>query len=589
MSNLPTSFDPQDIKDRLKQELSSQDQFTSYDFEGSGMAVILDLLSKPTYYLAFLASMLGNELTLDNAQIRSIVTAHAKRMTYTPHSTISAKAIVDISVRPDNVGLAPISITIDKNTKFASSIDNEIFYFLNTETQTVPIVNGVYTFKDVSLYQGKFMSIEYTASNNRQKFVIPNKNVDTNHMSVSVQSSLSDNSTSVFANVESLIGIDPLSNVYYLSENSDGLFQIEFGDDVFGKAIQQNNIIKINYLVTKGPDANGASRFDAVSAIKGFNNITVTTKQKSYGGKEIESIESIKFVAPKQSFVQNRAVIAEDYEPIVRKLIPQALDVKAWGGEENNPPNYGYVYIALKMPSGTYLTQSTKDAISDQQLRRYSVTTIEPVIVDADEIKLKIGLTVVYNKNLMVISELDLINSVQTKTFEYSEKNLKMFSSRFRASKLLRMIDDSNPVIKNTYITNLELYKNVSVVNGVSQSIAIQFGENKIKKGSFYMDGFRVLDPTTTQLFGKIYYIRDSDGVLAIYRNNEGTEVKVINNIGTINYDSGSISISNIVPIESDINLTAKVSPLYYDIEVVRGEILEIKDKSDVSVVLEGE
>lgn len=584
---IPTSLDPLDNKESLKKFLESQDEFTSYDFDGSGMSVLLDVLSRNNYYLAFLASMLGNELTLDNAKIRSSVAAHSKRMTYTPHSRIASKAIVDIIVTPSST--SPVSLTLDKATKFASSIDNEVFYFINTDFYTAPLIGGKYTFKDVELYQGKYLSIQYTATNKRQKFEIPNDSVDTNHMIVSVQTSSSNTSTTVYTNVDSLVGLDPSSNVYYLSENKKGNFEIEFGDNVFGKAISPGNIVKITYLSTKGKDSNGASKFDSVSSIKGYNNISINLKQKSYGGKDIESMDSIKFLAPKKSFAQNRAVIPEDYEPIVRSLIPQALDVKAWGGEDNDPPNYGYVYIAIKMPDGTYLTQSTKDSIAGTSLRRYAVTTITPVLLDADETKLKIDIAVVYNKTLMVQRESELINTVKNRVMEYSEENLKMFGSRFRASKLTRKVDDSDNVIKNSYITNLELYKTVDVINGNTQALIIQFGKNKIKKGSFYMDGFRVADPTTLQIFGKVYYIKDVDGVLKIFRNNEGTEVTVINNVGSIDYDTGKIVISNLNPIESDSKLTAKVSPLYYDIEVIRGEILEIGNISDVNVVLEGE
>lgn len=586
---IPTSLDPLDNKQALKEFLESQDEFTSYDFEGTGMSVLLDVLSRNNYYLAFLASMLGNEVTMTNAKIRSTVVAHAKRMSYTPHSKVASKAIVDIVVTPTDVNTAPSTLTLDKDSKFASSIDNEIFYFINTDYHTASLLNGVYTFKDVELYQGKYMSIDYTASRKGEQFEIPNDNVDTSHMIVSVQNSLSDTTVQTYTNVESLVDLDSSSNVYFLSENKDGKFAIEFGDGVFGKAISAGNIVRITYLVTKGENANGASRFDAVSAVKGFNNIAITTKQKSYGGKEKESIESIKFTAPKKNFSQNRAVTPSDYEPIVKRLIPQAIDVKAWGGEQNDPPNYGSVYIALKMPDGTHLTQSTKDSIVDKSLRKYSVATITPILVDADEIKMKLDVTVVYNKTLMVQKESDLENAIKNTVVNYSNKNLKTFGSRFRASKLTRLIDDSDKVIINSFLTNIELYKTVTATNGVTQSVIIHFGKNQIKKGTFYMDGFRVADPTTTQVFGKVYYIKDDNGVLKVYRNNEGTEVTVINNIGSIDYKTGKVSISNFFPLESNINLTAKVSPLHYDIEVIRGEILEIKNTSDVNVTLEGE
>lgn len=581
--NIATSLDPEEIKESLKEFLKTQDEFTSYDFEGTGMSTLLDILAQNTYYTSFLANMLSSEVTIDTSQIRSVVTSHAKRLSYTPQSKVSSTAYVDIVVTP--TGSPPASLTLNKYTKFSGNIDEEVFFFVNTDTYIAPLVDGVYTFKNVKLYQGKILSMSYTADGSETSFEVPNKEVDINNMFVNVQNSVSDSVVYNFARSDTLIDVDATTPVFFVSENMNEKYEISFGDGVIGKPIISGNIINIEYLSTKGQEANGCNVFFPISSIGNYNNISVTTTQKSFGGRERESIESIKFHAPKKFYSQNRAVISQDYIPIVKGIIPQAKDVKVWGGETNVPPQYGTVFIALKMDDNTILTDTVKTSIANTQLKKFMVTSITPIIVDAEVIKLKVGLSSIYSSSTLNIKESELIANIKSEVVKYSENNLELFDSRFRASKLLRQIDDSNASIKNTFITSLDLYKEITVDEGITQSLNIQFGDNVIEKGSFYVDGFRVVDTTTNQNLGPIYYMKDDgNGVVNVYRSNDGTEVKVIGSIGTVDYDGATIKISNFTPIESTNKLNFKVSPDNQDIEVVRGEILEISNVADVDV-----
>ena len=334
------------IKDNLKTFLKQQDEFTDYDFEGSGMNILLDVLAYNTHYLGFNANMLANEMYLDSADQRSSVVSLAKQVGYTPRSASSSKATIDVLV---NNG-SGASITMARGTKFTTTVDGTNYSFVNNADVSISPVDGVYKFSNLDIFEGTFLNFKYTAntSDTDQRFIIPNDNVDTTTLTVKVQESTSDSTTNTYTLAQGITGLDSTSKVYFLQEVENGRFEVYFGDGVLGKAIADGNIVILDYVTCNRDEPNGATTFALSGNVGGFTNVTITTVSNASNGDGPETIESIKYNAPRDYTSQDRAVTADDYKVLVKSLYANAQSVQVYGGEDAAVPDYGKGYFSFK-------------------------------------------------------------------------------------------------------------------------------------------------------------------------------------------------------------------------------------------------
>ena len=393
-----SDFDFDDIKANLKSFLQDQSEFQDYDFEGSGFAVLLDLLAYNTHYLGFNANMLANEMYLDSADIRKNIVSLAKMLGYTPTSPKSPTATIDILM--NNIPTTVATITMAKGTAFTTTVDGESYQFVTNATHTLAPTSGVYKFSNIPLYEGTLVTFKYTADSTDvdQRFVIPSVSADTSTLKVSVQNSASDTTTSTYTLATGITSISATSKVYFLQEMEDGKFEVYFGDDVLGNKLDDGNIVILEYIVSNKDEANGASSFTLSGSIGGYSDVTLTTVSSAQGGSDAQTKESIRYNAPLQYSAQDRAVTTGDYETIVQSLYPNAQSVSAWGGEDDETPVYGVVKIAIKAASGSTLTNTTKTDLVTQ-LKKYNVASVRPEIVDPETTSIIITTNVKFDQN----------------------------------------------------------------------------------------------------------------------------------------------------------------------------------------------
>lgn len=432
------------ITQSLTDYLRSQEVFTDYDFEGSALSSIINLLAYVTHFNAINANIGLNETFLDTAKFRGSVVGHAKLLGYIPRSSISSIAIVDILVNNPNSQ----SLTINRGHRFKANIDGTSYNFITNKVYNTE--NGM--FSDVELYQGEFRAAEYTYDpRSSQKFLIPDSDVDTRTMRVSViESANSPNEVTTFVPVKSIIGLDGSSPVYYLEENPDLKFEVKFGDGVLGRKLQKGNIIRIDYIVTQNGAGNGASVFTTPDNINGNTSITIVTKNKASGGTDKESIEQIKFNAPISFSAQNRAVTPKDYEALIREYSPNIDAIKVWGGENNSPPVFGKVFISIKPTDKETLNQFEKNDIQSNVLAPKKVLSITPEFVDPDFLYVTMDVFFKYNQSLTPLTKEDLQEKVRLTINKFNEDNLKTFDKVFRYSNVLRAIDYADNSIVNS-------------------------------------------------------------------------------------------------------------------------------------------
>ena len=369
------------IKDNLKTFLSQQDEFTDYDFEGSGMNILLDVLAYNTHYLGYNANMLANEMYLDSADQRSSVVSLAKQVGYTPRSASSSKARINVLMN----NATGSTVTMSRGTKFTTTVDETNYSFVNNADVSISPSDGVYQFSDLDIYEGTYLNYKYTAntSDKDQRFIIPNNNVDTTTLTVKVQESSSDSTTNTYKLASGITNLDSTSKVYFLQEIENGRFEVYFGDGVLGEAIADGNIVILDYITCNRDEPNGATSFTLSGTIDGFADVTITTQGVAAGGDAPETIKSIKYNAPRDYTAQDRAVTADDYKVLVKSLYANAQSVQVYGGEDAATPDYGKVYISIKAKSGSNLTEVTKTSLV-QSLKSFAVASVTPVIIDPE-------------------------------------------------------------------------------------------------------------------------------------------------------------------------------------------------------------
>ena len=593
-----SELDFDNIKTNLKSFMQGQSEFQDYDFEGSGFAVLLDVLAYNTHYLGFNANMLANEMYLDSADIRKNIVSLAKMIGYTPTSCRASNA--ELTVKVNNVPNTTTSLTMDKGTVFTTSVDGQSYQFVTNQSYTVQPNSGVYQFAGVKVYEGTLVTFKYTkdSSDPDQKFIIPSPNADTITLKVTIQNSSSDSTQNVYTLATGFTNLTDTSKVYFLQENEEGKFEVYFGDGILGKSLSDGNIVILEYIVTNKTEANGASSFALSGDIDGFSNVTITTTSNAANGSEAQTKESIRYNAPLQYTAQDRAVTSKDYETIVKSVYPNAQSVSAWGGEDDETPQYGVVKIAIKPISGSVLTTSTKETIK-LQLRKYNVVSVRPEIVDPETTSILLTSNVKYNEQTTAKTSDTLKANIISTLSNYNTNTLNQFDGVFRYSKIIGLIDNTDTSIVSN-ITTLKIRKEFTPTIGVSTRYDVYYrnslynphsGHNASAGGILNSTGFKIDGDTST-----IFFLDDDgQGNVRRYSLSGSTRVYANSTQGTINYATGQVTINslNVSVVEnirgaasSVIELT--VTPSSNDVVPVRDQILNI-DTANSTITVEAD
>ena len=576
-----TELDFDDIKSNLKTYLQGQSEFSDYNFEGSGMSVIMDLLAYNTHYLGMNANMLANEMFLDSSILRSSVVSHAKHLNYTPRSARAPVAHLNVIVNNSTLS----TVTVDKGTKFTTSINNNTYGFVVNESLTIQPQSGILKFENLPVYEGTLSTTKYTVdySNPEKKYILTSDRADTSTLKVTVQTSASDVSTQVFVLARDISTVSETDRVFFLQEGEDGRFEVYFGDDVIGQKLSNGNIVILEYIVTNKAEANGASTFTG-TAVGGESNITVETLLSATGGAEPETIESIKYYAPLSYSSGRRAVTTYDYKSIVPEIYPNIKSIQVWGGEDNDPPIYGQVYIAIEPLSGGKLTEAQKQFVVTG-LKPYNIASVRPVIVDPETIFILVTTNFRYNATVTTKTSSDLITLVNSTISDYTTGNLEKFDNMFRYSELSRLIDDTDISILSN-ITNVRMYKKVTPVLNTSTQYTIKYFNQIYNPHSGHgsvisSTGFKIAGSTTDKFIDD-----DGMGSVRMYSIEANKNVYANAAIGTVDYTTGTVTLNNLT-ITSTTNTDGTVDiisvPSSNDILPVRNQLLQI-DTSGSSV-----
>ena len=580
-----SELDFDQVKENLKTFLGQQDEFRDYDFEGSGMNILLDVLAYNTHYIGYNANMLANEMYLDSADQRANIVSLAKQVGYTPKSATASKATIDVLVN----SASGSSITMSRGTKFTTTVDGTNYSFVNNADVSISPVDGVYKFSSLDIYEGTYLNYKYTAntSDTEQRFIIPNDDVDTTTLTVKIQESASDSTTNTYTLASGITGLDNTSKVYFLQEVENGRFEVYFGDSVLGKAIADGNIVILDYIVCNRDEPNGATTFTLSGNVGGFSNVTITTVNNAANGSDPESIKSIKHNAPRDYSSQDRAVTAEDYKVLVKSLYANAQSVQVYGGEDAATPDYGKVYISIKAKSGSNLTEVTKTSLV-QSLKSYAVASVTPVIIDPETTYLTLTTTFKYDSSLTTKDVSTLQTNVLNAISSYNTNTLEDFTGMFRYTAVTKAIDDADTSILSN-ITTIKLYKYITPTLNSALKYTLSFNNafynphsehNKTAGGIISSTGFKINNDSSAS---EHFLDDDGAGNIRVYYLSGTTRIYTSSSYGTINYTTGEIiltsahitSISN-VDGASSTRIRVFAKPNSNDVVPVRNQVLSI-------------
>jgi len=561
-----SNLDFDQVKTTLKDYLKSNSNFTDYDFEGSNLSTIIDVLAYNTYITSYNANMVANEVFIDSATLRENVVALARNIGYTPKSRKAARATVSFFVDTTDVTPKPVTLTLKKGP-IASSKGNfggQSFVFSILEDITVPVVDDLAAFNDISIYEGTLLQSNYTYStrNPNQKFILPNTGVDTELIGVGVRSNEFSTASTKYSMHDNLFDIGSESRVYYIQEINDERYEIFFGDGIFGVSLEDQNYITVEYIATNGVDGNGISNFTFAGKLSHTHNAVeypitsgislLSTGLQSAGGEVIESVESVRKFAPKIYASQNRAVTAHDYESLIpTKIYPETESISVFGGEELIPPQYGKVFISIKPRFGDFLPNLVKQNIKSK-LKKFSVAGIVPEILDLKYLYLEIDSKIYYNTNLAP-SGTFIESNVQANVTKYADSSeLNKYGARFKYSKFLKIIDESNEAITSN-ITTLQIRRDLRVALNAFAEYAIGFGnEFYIKSMNGYnikSSAFRVQGISTDVYISDIPNNDRENGELFLFSVpsiNSTSPTIIKRNVGSINYKKGVLTLNPI-------------------------------------------
>lgn len=512
-----TDLDFNLIKTNLKRYLQSQNELKDYNYEGSALSTLLDVLAYNTQYQAYYLNMVANEMFLDSALQRSSVVSHAKLLNYTPQSAAAPRAVIDLVM--NNVTTS--SLTVPKFTSFLSeAIDGVSYKFvtLNSITQNTNLANNTVTFDNLTIKQGEPVTLTFTydsASNPTAIFELPDTNIDTTTISVIVQQSTSNSASEVFTLVDDYLSLDNNTPAFFLQEGSNGYYQVYFGDGILGKALVDGNVVSVSYIITSGTAATDANNFVLMDTIGGFSSSVVTPVLAATQGSEKETIESIKYTAPKSYAAQGRAVTKEDYIFLIQNnagLFP--IDaVNVWGGEENDPPIYGAIFIAIKPSGGYLLTQTQKTIIEQEIIKPISVMTVQPRIIDVDYTYLVINSNILYEPKLTSLTSSQLQTQVSSAIQNFAAETLNTFNSTFKLSSLISTVQS----VSSSFVTNdatITLQKRIIPNLSTPTTYTLEFGA-PLKKDIFGKSisatpTFQVVDTNNNNIIRDVVYLEET-------------------------------------------------------------------------------
>ena len=580
-----TDLDFDDISKNLKNYLKGQSTLKDYDFEGSNISLLIDLLAYSSHVSAFNANMVASELFLDTAQIRKNVVSRAKEIGYTPTSATASSATIDLQVNNPLIGgETPTSLTLNRGHKFKTVYDGFNYPYVLLESQTITPLNGVFKFENLEIYQGTMNSdiFAYNGQIQNQRFPLTEELVDTSSITVTVQST--GGSSSAWSQSTDISSVNSNSTVWYVQENDQGLFEVYFGDGVVSAEPLDGDTITISYLVTNENHTDGSSSFTMTDSVGGNTDVTLITKTNSSGGKDKESIDSIKFAASKFYTSQNRLVTVDDYKSKLQTLYPGADSISVWGGEDNDPPQYGKIFIAIK-PSQTVnkLTSSEKTLLK-QKLKTLNMLTVRPELIDADVIDILVNTNFKYNPKATTKTVSELETLVRAAIITHDSTYLSGFDGIFRHSVLAKDIDSAESSILSN-ITTVKLRKTISPTFNQSKGYTIDFGSgnpfynphsghNKAGGGILETSGFLVSGFTDT-----FYFDDDGDGNLRRYSITGSTRVYADNQAGTVDYSNGKITTTGInilSTVNTDDTIHFTVKPNSNDSVAFRSNLLDI-------------
>ena len=585
-----TELDFDQIKSNLKTYLQGQDTFKDYDFEGSSLSVLLDILAYNTHYNALYTNLAVNESFLDSASKRSSVVSRAKEIGYIPHSATSPTAVVNVVV--SNTTSTPATLTIPAFSTFNTTIDGSTYNFFNTSAATASLSESTYTFSNLELKQGELLEFKYTVSDG-VRFLIPNANVDLSTVTVRVQENASSSNFETFVREEELLQLDGTSKVFFVKEIEGEVYELEFGNDVIGKALSNGNLVTISYMTTDKDAANGARIFSYQGATLLGGSVAVTTVNPATGGTDIEDIESIRYNAPRYYTAQNRAVTVEDYKATLFRQFPEAQTINVWGGEDNIPPQYGKVFLSIKPKTTTSLTAAQKDIIVNEILKNKNVVSITPEIVDPEYIDIEVTSTVYYNPKLTILKNNDIKDLVVDTIQTYNDDRLESFVGVYKHSNLSALIDQTEDSIVSN-ITTVKLHREVNIAYNMNMTYEINLGnpiyhsgvpEQSISSHGFMIPGYDQMMyledfPNPNELTGyfRMYYI-------------ENNIKNYIRDFGEIQYDTGymkldELTVSGINTAESP-TFDLIVKPQSNDIVSIRNQLVQIRDEDIYVNVIE--
>jgi len=587
-----TELDFDAIKSNLKTYLKAQTEFKDYDFEGSGINILLDTLAYNTHYLGFNANMLANEMFLDSASLRSSIVSHAKTLGYEVSSVRAPYATVNVSL-----STTASTKTMPAGTAFTTSVDGTDYQFVTIADVTASNTGSSVPFDSIKIYEGSYITTKYTVdtSDVDQKFLLRDANSDTSTLTVKVQTSASDTTTTTYTKATDITQLTSSSTVYYIQETDSGLFEIYFGDGTVSKALSDGNIVILQYVITNKSETNGASSFSSPSSIDSVTSITVTTVANAVGGSDAETLQSIKLNAPLDYAAQGRCVTVDDYKTYTKKLFANTQAVSVWGGEDgsydtstgvSSNPEYGKVFISIKSTTGENLTTVQKSNLVTA-FAPFKVASITPVVVDPETTFLILNVTFNYDSTSTTSTKDELASLIATTISNYNSNDLLEFNSSFRHSKLTGLIDDTDSSILNntTTVTMGKFFTPVSTASSYTLNFNNAFynpytGYNTDAGGVIASTGFYLDNSTTTEYF----FDDDGSGNLRIYSlSTAGVRTYLNSTAGTIDYANGTISTTSLlisavsnVDGASSTQIRITVIPKSNDIIPVRNQILEI-------------
>ena len=578
-----------DIKENIKTYLKDQDILADYNFDGSNMSVLLDILAYNTFMNNFYLNQVASESFLDSAQLRDSIVSHAKALNYTPRSETSAKATVNIEIFPANT---PASIIMSKYTTFTTSVEQNTYSFTTNEGLTIVADNkGRYLANNVDIFEGEIVKevFQVSTANTDQRFVLSNEEIDTDSLAVKIATSSTDTSNSEWSSSLSSIGLSGTSNVYFVVPAEGNKYELQFGDGVIGRKLNNGNIVEVAYRKCNANAANEASVF-SISDISGFSNVVVSTVSNATGGGPRETEKSIKFSAPKALTIQDRTVTVSDYKTILQQQFNDIEAINVFGGEESDPPEFGKVIISIDLKNATGIPNSKKKEIEDYVKVRAPLG-IAPKVIDPTFLFVDVTSKVRYNPNLTTKSDSEISTLVSTAINDFAAANINDFNSKLRVSKLVTSIDAADTSILNNETTVL-LQKKFTPSLNTKESFTLQFNNEVYREipessSSLFVDGTSPVS-STPFTFGELTgcTLRDNgSGSIEIVQLDASQVTIVKSKVGTIDYDTGKVSLPDFeVSAFTGDSITVSVNPVAKTLSSSKNIILSYNETPSISI-----